>query len=219
MLKVGLTGGVASGKSAVAALLAARGAAVRDADALVAELYEPGTPCTQMIAERFGGEVLAADGSVDRRPLGRMVMADAEARRWLESVVHPAVRSVIAAWLGALRSTCPAPDVAVVEAALLVETGSWREYDRLVVVSAPLELRRQRATDAGWESEAFERVLAAQLGDPQREAVADYVVLNCGGRDELAAAVVHLWRWLEEDAVAAGNGQRLAPRRPGLRLG
>ncbi|MGV8041678.1 MAG: dephospho-CoA kinase [Thermoanaerobaculaceae bacterium] len=217
MLKVGLTGGVASGKSAVAELLAARGAAVRDADALVAELYETGTSCTQAIAGRFGPGVLASDGSIDRRALGAVVLADAEARRWLESVVHPAVRSVIATWLEGLRSTHPATEVAVVEAALLVETGSWREYDRLVVVSAPLELRRQRATDAGWESEAFERVLAAQLGDVEREAVADYVLLNRGSRAELAAAVGRLWSWLVEDA--AGVGPRLAPRRPALRLG
>lgn len=217
MLRVGLSGGVASGKSAVGALLAARGAAVRDADALVAELYEPGTPCTRAIAGRFGAGVLGADGSVDRRALGAVVLADAAARRWLESVVHPAVRSVIATWLEGLRCTHPATAVAVVEAALLVETGSWRDYDRLVVVSAPLELRRQRAGAAGWDPDALERVLAAQLGDMEREAVADYVLLNRGSRAELAAAVGRLWSWLVEDA--AGLGRRLAPRRPAIRLG
>ena len=219
MLRVGLSGGVASGKSTVAALLAARGAAVRDADVLVAELYGPDTPCTRAIAGRFGPGVLALDGGVDRRALGAVVLADAEARRWLEALVHPAVRSLIATWLEGLCATHPASEVAVVEAALLVETGAWRDYDRLVVVSAPLELRRQRARAAGWDPEVLERVVAAQLGEAEREAVADYVIVNHGGRDALATAVERLWTRLREDAAAAGSGRLLVPRRPALKLG
>lgn len=219
MLTVGLTGGVASGKSAVAALLARQGVAVRDADALVAELYEPGQACTQAIASRFGADILTAEGRVDRTALGARVLGDDRQRRWLEAVVHPAVRAAVSAWIGALGLAPGAPRVAVVEAALLVETGSWTDYDRLVVVSTPLELRRQRAREAGWAPETFELVLAAQLDDSAREAVADYVVVNHGGRDDLAVAVGRLWSWLEEDAIASGSGQRLQSRRPAVRLG
>lgn len=217
MLRVGLTGGVASGKSTVAALLAARGAAVCDADAVVAGLYGPGMPCTRAIATRFGAAVLAADGGVDRRALGARVLADTAARRWLEALVHPAVRAAITAWFEALRSGRLRPDVAIVEAALLAETGSWREYDRIVAVTAPLELRRRRARAAGRDPEAFERVVAAQLDDAAREAVADYIVVNEGGTGELVAAIDRLWGWLQEDAAAVGRGARPAPRRPALR--
>jgi len=216
VLRVGLTGGVASGKSSVAALLAARGAAVRDADALVAELYEPGTMCGRAIAERFGVEVLAANGSVDRRALGRLVLGDTEARRWLESVVHPEVRAAVTGWLERLDASLAPPAVAVVEAALLVETGAWEEYDRLVVVTAPLPLRRQRAVAAGWDLDVFERMLAAQLDDAAREAVADYVVCNAGERGALATAAGSLWAHLQDDAAAPRPLQR---RRPALRLG
>lgn len=219
MLKVGLTGGVASGKSTVAAALAALGAATCDADAVVASLYAPGTDCTRAIAARFGAAVLANDGGIDRRALGSVVLADREARRWLEAVVHPAVRAEIAAWFEHLRATQPDLEVAVVEAALLVETGSWRDYDRLVVVSAPLAVRRARAAAAGWDAAAFERVLAAQLGDAAREAVADYVVVNAKSRSELTAAVERLWVQLARDAARVQEKHALEPVRPAFRFG
>ncbi|MCU0291275.1 MAG: dephospho-CoA kinase [Thermoanaerobaculaceae bacterium] len=205
MLTLGLTGGVGSGKSTVASLLEARGAAVLDADRLVAELYGPGLECTRAIAARFGPRVLAADGSVDRRALGALVLADEQARGWLEALVHPAVRREIGRWLAGLRASAPPPPVAVVEAALLVETGAWSEYDRLVVVTASLELRRARALAGGWSPEQFDRTVAAQATDAAREAVAHHVVLNAGDLASLTRAVDALWAELLETAASFGG--------------
>lgn len=218
VLTVGLSGGVASGKSTVAALLAIHGAAVLDADALVATLYEPGQPCTGVIAGRFGPGVLRTDGGVDRKALGALVLADSEARGWLESVVHPAVKTAITSWLEAHRSAVPAPLVAVVEAALLVETGSFRNYHRLVIVTAPINRRRERAGVAGWDDARFARTVAAQARDEQREAVADYVVSNRSDQAALATAVSALWDCLQHDAALVSARRPLPAHRPAIRL-
>ena len=207
MLWVGLTGGVASGKSTVARLLAEHGAAVRDADAIVRRLYLAGGRGAEIVAELFGERVLTAAGGIDHAALAAVVLADAVARRRLEQAVHPLVRADIDAWVDELRALAPPPAVAVVEAALLVETGSYRAYDRLVTVSAAASLRRSRALAAGWPAVALDNVLAAQLDDAGREAVADYVIRNDAGVPELRAAVDALWHSLRDDAsfLAAGH--------------
>ncbi|HNX48662.1 MAG TPA: dephospho-CoA kinase [Thermoanaerobaculaceae bacterium] len=213
MLRVGLTGGVGSGKSTVAALLAARGAAVLDADRLVEDLYGPGLPCTRAVAARFGAQVLAADGSVDRRALGALVLGDGEARRWLEALVHPAVRREVVRWLDGLEASAHPPQVAVVEAALLAETGAWRDYQKLVVVTAALALRRARGLAAGWSPERFDRTVSAQATDSARERVANYVVRNDDDAAALARAVDALWEDLLK-AAACGGGLGSGVRRP-----
>ncbi len=209
MLRVGLTGGVASGKSRLAVLLAEAGAAVRDADDVVATLYQTGGAGTAVVAEEFGTEVLAADGGVDRARLATRVLADPAARRRLEQIVHPLVQRVLAAWLEELATAPQAPQVAVVEAALLVETGSWRWYDRLVLVEAPLSLRRQRALAAGWREESFTAVVSAQAGDETRRAVADYVVVNDGSEDLLRDKASRLWAALQADGERLRAGEPL----------
>lgn len=207
MLRVGLTGGIASGKSTLGRLLAQHGAAVRDADEVVAELYAPDRAGARAVAALFGPRVLATDGSVDRAALGRVVLGDAGARGRLESAIHPLVRAATAAWMdGLLRSERP-PEVAVFEAALLVETGSHQFYDRLVVVSAPLDVRRKRALAAGMAPEAVDQLLAAQTTDEAREKTADYVVRNERGSGSLGEAAKRLWKILCEDAqVLADDG-------------
>jgi dephospho-CoA kinase len=212
VLKVGLTGGVASGKSTVAGLLATRGAAVRDADAVVAELYRPGAPGVGAVRELFGTAVLAPGGGVDRRLLAGVVLTDAGARERLEAAVHPLVRAQLRVWLGESARRVPAPRVAVVEAALLVETGFYREFDRLVVVTAPDERRRTWAHAEGWSAEKIERVMAAQTADAVREAAADYVLRNDAGLADLALGVDRLWALLLEDASALDAGVVLVPR-------
>lgn len=204
MLTIGLTGGVGSGKSTVASMLAARGAAVVDADRLVASLYGAGLECTRAIAARFGPRVLAPDGSVDRKILSTLVLADGQARGWLESLVHPAVRQEVRRWLEGVRTSARPPSIAVVEAALLVETGAWRDYDRIVVVTAPLPVRRARALAGGWVPEQFDRTVAAQATDAARESVAHHVVANAGDLTTLTHAVDALWE--ELCAVAAAPG-------------
>jgi dephospho-CoA kinase len=213
VLRAGLTGGVASGKSAFGELLAARGAAVLDADAVVAALYAPGGAGAQAVRAVFGPEALGADGGVDRARLSARVLADSGARSRLEAAVHPLVRSEVTRWLSGLERSDEAPAAAVVEAALLVETGSYRDYHRLIVVTAPLELRRARALAAGWSADRFERTLAAQSSDDDRAAAADYLVSNCADVAELAVAAARLWPLLLEDARALDRRLPLPPRR------
>ncbi len=213
MLRVGLTGGVASGKSTLARALAGHGAAVCDADDLVEALYRPGGGGARAVRELFGPAAVAPDGGVDRGALGAIVLADPAARRRLEAAVHPQVRARVAAWLDELQRADPSPGVAVVEAALLVETGAFHDYDRLIVVTAGLDARRARALAAGWGAERFERVIAAQLGDAERAAAADYVVRNDRGPEELAAAAATLWVLLAEDAARLAEGLPLPERR------
>jgi dephospho-CoA kinase len=213
VLRVGLTGGVASGKSTLARLLADLGAAVCDADVVVEQLYHPGRPGALAVRELFGKGALTSDGSVDRDALARLVLADPAARRRLEKAVHPLVRKAVEGWFAALAHASALPGVAVVEAALLVETGAYRDQDRLVVVSAPYELRRKRALAAGWAAKKFAQVVAAQLDDPAREAVAAYVVRNEGQLDALERAARELWSMLQEDARLLAAGKPLPPRR------
>lgn len=211
MLRAGLTGGVASGKSALARFLAARGAAVFDADKLVADLYRPGAAGATAVEALFGRSLLAANGGVDRPSLGSLVLADVAARRRLEAVIHPLVRTGIGDWLSGLLRDHRPPDVAVVEAALLVETGYRSEYDRLVVVIADEAARLARALARGWSETRFRSVAAAQTSDAAREAAADYVVPNDGDLDALECSASRLWPLLIEDANAVAAGP-LAPR-------
>ncbi len=212
MLRVGLTGGVASGKSTLAGVLGRLGAAVCDADELVEELYRPGGSGARSVRELFGPAVIAADGGVERRRLGEVVLTDPAAMRRLEAAIHPQVRARVAGWLEGLRRGERAPDVAVVEAALLVETGAFRDYDRLVVVTAPVDARRARALAAGWGRERLEAVVAAQLGDAERAAAADSVGRNERGARELERAAATLWVLLAEDAARLAEGLPLPKR-------
>jgi dephospho-CoA kinase len=213
ILRVGLTGGVASGKSTASRLLAEHGAAVRDADVVVARTYLPGRPGAAVVAKLFGERVLTAAGGVDRAALGAIVLTDAGARRRLEQVIHPIVRAEIEAWLAKLASSEKPPLVAMVEAALLVETGAYRDYHRLVTVSADVELRRARALAAGWNDVVLAGVLAAQLDDRGREAAADYVIRNDEGAIELCADVDRVWRDLRRDWELLQAGKPLPRRR------
>ncbi len=219
MIDVGVTGGAASGKSAVTAALRRRGAAVCDADDIVESLYEPGRAGTEAVTAAFGTGVLDDRGAVDRAALAAVVLGDGDARRRLEAAVHPLVRDELARWRAAVDRDPARPAIAVVEAALLVETGSWRAYDRLVVVTAPLDLRRSRALAAGWDAARFERTVAAQADDAARLAVADYEVVNDTGPDALERSADTLAELLRADAAAASDGAGLAPRRLSIRAG
>ena len=199
MLRVGLTGGIASGKSAVADELAARGAVLVDADVLAREVVEPGTPGLAAVVQRFGPGVLDGDGRLDRPRLGRLVFADPEARRDLERVVHPAVRARAAE----LERAAP-PDAVVVHVIpLLVETGQADDFDLCVVVDVDPESqlqRLQRRNDLSRE-EAQARV-GAQATREERLAAADRVLHNDGSREHLRAEVGRLWQELAAAAPA-----------------
>ena len=184
-----MTGGIGSGKSTVAALLAERGAQVVDADRIAREVLEPGTPGLAAVVAEFGPGVLTADGALDRPALAALVFGDPAARARLDAVVHPLVRAR-AAELVAL-----APDDAVVvqDVPLLVETGQAGSYDLVLVVQTDVEVRVARLLDRGLtEADARARI-ASQATDEERRAVADVVLRNDGDRQDLAAQVDRFW--------------------------
>ncbi len=184
-LRVGLTGGIASGKSTVGAVLAELGCVVTDADALVAELYRPGQPGAQAVADLFGPQMLRADGSVDKDALGRAVFADAASRKRLERAIHPLVGQ---RYLEILES---AGDGAVVvfEVPLLAETGGRGRYDAVVTVEAPAALRLVRAVRRGLGRDQAAARMEAQARSEDRRAAADFVIENTGSLAELRARV------------------------------
>ena len=192
--RVGLTGGIASGKSTVASLLGERGALVVDADALAREVVEPGTPGLAAVVERFGPDVLTGDGRLDRAALGRRVFGAGDgargARQDLEAVVHPAVRA-----RAAELEAGAAPGQPVVHVIpLLVETGQAEGFELVVVVDLTEDLQRERLLARGGltEDEADARI-AAQVSRAERLAVADVVLDNGGTREDLVRHVDRLW--------------------------
>lgn len=189
-MQVGLTGGIGSGKSAVAELLSAHGARIIDSDVLAREVVAPGTPGLAAIAERFGTGVLRADGALDRAALGAVVFADRTARRDLEEIIHPEVRARAAG----LAAGAAGDAVVVQIIPLLVETGQQDAFDLVVVVDVDpdVQLARIRKRDGLSEQEALARV-EAQANRSARLAVADFVIPNNGTPDELAAAVDRFW--------------------------
>ncbi len=194
MLNLGLTGGIGSGKSAVARMFAALGAATLDSDALVRELLGPGQKGAYAVAALFGGEVLGADGAVDRRRLGALVFDDAQARVRLEGILHPMVVAARREWIEARRHDMGPGAVTVSEAALIFEAGTWRDFDGVILVAAPLEVRKERLLRAGWEEAEVERRMAAQWTDERKASLADWIVDNGGDEGTTRAQVEVLWK-------------------------
>jgi len=190
VLMVGLTGGIGAGKSAVAKRLAERGAVVIDADRLAREVVAPGTDGLAEVVAAFGPEVLGPDGALDRPALGRRVFADDEARRRLESIVHPRVRARTAE----LVTAAPPDAVVVNDVPLLVEAGLAPAYEVVIVVLAGERVRVDRlARGRGMtEEEAYARI-RSQATDDERRAVADIVIVNDGSMEDLNARVDAVW--------------------------
>jgi dephospho-CoA kinase len=182
VLRIALTGGIATGKSYVANRLRERGIPVLDADDLAHGVTAAGTEATAAIAARFGNEILAADGGVDRARLGPIVFADPSARRDLEAIVHPAVYRAVSAGLRAFELL--GHPIAVVDVPLLYETGHERDFDRVIVTACLPQQQIDRLMKRGLtESEAKQR-LAAQLPTDQKAARADFVVRTDGAYEE-----------------------------------
>ncbi|HET9248691.1 MAG TPA: dephospho-CoA kinase [Actinomycetota bacterium] len=200
MLLVGLTGGIGSGKSTVARMLEARGAVVFDADLLAREAVEPGTPGHAAVIERFGADVLAPGGELDREALASIVFADPSARRDLEGIVHPEVRRLFAEGTEAYRDT---DRVVVFSAPLLVETGMHTAFEVLVVVSATTGTQIERLMrERGMSEPAIRARIDAQAPLEDKAAVADFLVDNEGSLDDLEGQVERLWKDLAARAEA-----------------
>jgi dephospho-CoA kinase len=190
-MRVGLTGGVGSGKSTVSAMLAELGAVIIDADKLAREVVERGTPGLAAVVEAFGAELLTPDGGLDRPAMGAIVFADEAKRRTLEGIVHPLVFERIVA----LEEAAPgADDVVVHDIPLLAESGRGDTFDAVIVVDVPDEIRIERMVrDRGWTREDAESRIAAQAPREDRLAIATHVIDNGGTRDELRARVAQVY--------------------------
>lgn len=203
MLRVGLTGNVGAGKSAVAGVWRGLGAPVVDADELARRAVEPGTEGFRRIVERWGGAVVAADGTLDRAALRGIVFADPEARAELEAIVHPAVGALRDAEERTARARGEA--VLVAEIPLLFETGMADEFDVLVLVDAPEATRQKRlVSDRGLDPEEARRVIAAQMPAELKRARADVVIENTGTLGDLQDRARDVWAELRARAGAGG---------------
>jgi dephospho-CoA kinase len=191
VLLVGLTGGIGSGKSTVADLLAARGAWIVDADAAARSVVEPGSPALEKLVERFGKQILDGSGRLDRPALAALAFADETSRKDLEAITHPAINEEF------LRRMQAAPDGAIVvcDVPLLAESpaAQARGYPVVLVVEAPRELRLERLAHRGVERADAEKRMAAQASDEDRRAIATHVIDNAGDRAALERQVDEIW--------------------------
>jgi dephospho-CoA kinase len=193
MLKVALTGGIATGKSPVLDRFRQLGVPCLDADALAHGVMAPDTEATRAIAARFGADVLAVDGSVNRKKLAAIVFADAAARHDLEAIVHPAVYRAIAAGLRAFELIGDSP-VAVVDVPLLYETGHAGDFDHVVATVCPPAMQLTRLVNRGLShAEALQRI-AAQMPAEEKASRADFQISTDGTPEDTAAQVERIWR-------------------------
>ncbi len=197
-MRVGLTGGVASGKSTVSAILAELGAVIIDADLLAREVVEPGTEGLAEIVAAFGPEILTAAGQLDRPAVGARVFADEEARRTLEAIIHPRVRD-----RGRELEAEAAPGAIVVhDIPLLAETGQPANFDAVIVVDVPVELQSDRMVrDRGMTVADAEARIAAQATREQRLAIATHVIDNTGTFEDLRHRVTEVFEELKRMAI------------------
>jgi dephospho-CoA kinase len=185
-MRVGLTGGIASGKSTVSAILAELGAVIIDGDKLAREVVEPGTPGLAQVVETFGPEILLPDGSMDRAKVGQIVFNDEAKRKLLEGIVHPLVFERYAA----LEASAPKDGLVIHDIPLLAESGRADTFDAVIVVETPAEVQIERMLrDRGWTRADAESRIAAQATPEQRRAIATYLIVNTGTLDELRARV------------------------------
>lgn len=202
MLRVGLTGGIACGKSSVAEMLVKRGAQFLSADTLAHRMYEPGTPTYHEVIRHFGKEILGDDGVIVRSKLANLAFPDRIGE--LNAIVHPAVIAAQSRWMADIEREHP-KGIAVVEAALLIEGGVARDFDKIIVVTCGMEQKIARfAQRAGVSVEAAKaevlRRSAAQIPDEEKARWADYVVDNSGSLEETERQVDAIWRELQSAA-------------------
>src|SRR5579863_435004 len=197
MVVVGCTGGIGSGKSTVASLMARHGAQIVDADAIAHQVVAPGTAVYRAVVERFGSAIVAGDQPIDRPALAAVVFGDDSARRDLEAIIHPAVEKVMLAQIAKARGA--GTDV-ICDIPLLVETNARERYglDVVVVVDAPEEIVLERLVEQRGVSEADAKArIRAQLERFERLRSADAIVENIGTFDELTEMVDEVWRWID----------------------
>lgn len=194
-MRVGLTGGVASGKSTVSAILRELGAVVIDADQIARDVVAKGTPGLERVVEAFGPEVLTPEGEMDRPRVGQIVFADDDKRKVLESIIHPLVFEQTVA----MEEAAPEGAVIVHDIPLLTESGRAEDFDAVIVVHAPHHVQVERmVSDRGWDEEHAHSRIAAQATHEQRAKIATYIIDNTGSVDDLRRRVHEVY----DDLVA-----------------
>jgi dephospho-CoA kinase len=205
VITIGLTGGIGSGKSAVAAILQELGATLIDADTVGHDVYLPGKPCWQDIVDAFGREMVDTDGRIDRKKLGARVFADPAALRRLNALVQPRIATAIAERIRDLRAGGLGSPI-VVEAAVLIEAGWQRLVDEIWVVTTSREHAIERVmASRGLSRPEVERRIASQLSDAERTREASSVIANDGTLAELRAHIGRLWRERAAPHAAMGG--------------
>jgi len=201
-LLVGLTGGIATGKSTVSALLRQLGCEIIDADLLAREVVEPGRPAWTTIVAEFGQDVVTGDGALDRKKLGALVFANPERRRRLEAITHPAIRERFQARLDELAEH-GFTGIVVFDAAVMIESGNYKNMDRLVVVvtDEPTQMARLRGRDGTDDAEG-RRKIASQMPLSEKAKLADYVIDNSGDRHATAEQVRRVFAALMSELEA-----------------
>ena len=201
-LLVGLTGGIATGKSTVSALLRQLGCEIIDADLLAREVVEPGRPAWTTIVAEFGQDVVTGDGALDRKRLGAIVFANPERRRRLEAITHPAIRERFQARLDELAEH-GFTGIVVFDAAVMIESGNYKNMDRLVVVvtDEPTQMARLRGRDGTDDAEG-RRKIASQMPLAEKAKLADYVIDNSGDRQATAEQVRRVFAALMSELEA-----------------
>lgn len=190
---IGLTGGIGSGKSTVAAALVRRGALIVDADAIARSVVEPGQPTLAKLVDHFGSSILHDDGSLNRPRLAELAFANEEERKVLDSITHPAIGEEFLRIL----AEAPADAVVVHDVPLLVESTRGYDYAGVIVVEAPLSVRLDRLELRGVPRDDAERRIAQQASDEERRKVATWLVDNRGDLDALEAQVATIWPQIE----------------------
>jgi len=184
MLRVGLTGGIASGKSTVGAMLVELGCRLIDSDKITHQLLEPGQAVHAGVVREFGHRILTSDGRIDRAILGEIVFKDPDARRRLNALVHPAVIRRQKEWLEEIEKQDP-QGIAIVDAALMIEAGTYKSYDKIVVVTSDREIQKQRLKARSMLSdEQIEARIRSQMPMEEKVKYADFVIDNSGSVED-----------------------------------
>jgi dephospho-CoA kinase len=196
MLKVALTGGIATGKTYVREKFESLGVPTIDADVLARDAVRPSSPTLKLVIDRFGRDILLPDGTLDRPKLATIIFADDQARKDLEGIIHPAVYTAIAAWLVRLI-TKGAPPLAIADVPLLYETGNAGEFDRVVVSACSLDKQISRVMERdGLSEDEVRKRIAAQLPITEKVRRADYVIDTNGSFENTERQVVDVLRQL-----------------------
>ena len=200
MLRVGLTGGMATGKSTAGLMFAERGCHLLDADRITHHLFQPGQAVYASVVQAFGGRILAPDGTIDRTILGDIVFNDPQARATLNGLVHPAVIRRQQEWLKEMEEQDP-DGIAIVDAALMIEAGTYKNYDKVIVVTCTPEIQRQRLrARLGLTEDQIELRIHSQMPVQEKVKYADFVVDSSGSIAATRDQVERIYRELRAAA-------------------